>query len=94
MATILSDENLASYKAQMENFDIQVKAWSTYLNDAEKALTNSTGATFRLKYAKGLKATANIKIIIDILQSVQKDLKVLSETSNAYYTTCLNASNS
>lgn len=89
---VLSDENLASYKTQIDNLNTQISAWSAYLKDAESELSSSTGTMFRLKYSKGLKATTNIKIIIDILQSVQKDLKALVDTANAFYTTSLEAS--
>lgn len=55
-------------------------------------LINGTGSEFRSKYAKGKKATENIKTIIDILQSLQKDLKILVNDANTFYTTSYNAS--
>lgn len=55
-------------------------------------LINGTGSEFRNKYAKGKKATENIKTIIDILQSLQKDLKLLVDDANTFYTTSYNAS--
>lgn len=62
------------------------------MSTAESLINKGTGSTFRTKYAKGKKATTNIQTVIDILQSLQKDLNVLINDANAFYTTSYNAS--
>lgn len=89
---VLTDQNLVTYKKYIDDLQTQIKAWNTYLSSAERALNSSTGSTFRSKYAKGKKATTNIQSIIDILQSLQKDLSKLVTDANAFYTTSYNAS--
>ncbi len=89
---VLTDKNLATYKKYLNDLSIQVNSWSKYLSTAESTINKGTGNTFRTKYTKGKKATTNIKTIIDILQSLQKDLKKLISDANAFYTTSYNAS--
>lgn len=89
---VLTDKNLATYKKYLNDLSIQVNSWSKYLSTAESTINKGTGSTFRSQYAKGKKATTNIQTIIDILQSLQKDLKKLISDANAFYTTSYNAS--
>lgn len=89
---VLTDQNLVNYKKYLDDLSIQIKAWTKYLSAAESTLNKGTGSTFRTKYAKGKKATTNIQSIIDILQSLQKDLNKLISDANAFYTTSYNAS--
>ena len=89
---VLTDKNLATYKKYLNDLSVQVNSWSKYLSTAESTINKGTGNTFRTKYTKGKKATTNIKTIIDILQSLQKDLKKLISDANAFYTTSYNAS--
>ena len=89
---VLTDKNLSTYKKYLNDLSIQVNSWSKYLSTAESTITKGTGNTFRSQYSKGKKATTNIKTIIDILQSLQKDLKKLISDANAFYTTSYNAS--
>ena len=89
---VLTDKNLSTYKKYLNDLSIQVNSWSKYLSTAESTITKGTGSTFRFQYAKGKKTTTNIKTIIDILQSLQKDLKKLISDANAFYTTSYNAS--
>ena len=89
---VLSDKNLKAYKKSLDDLNAQVKAWKTYLSQAETTLNKGTGSTFRTNYAKGKKATQNIQAVIDILQSLQKDLNNLINDANAFYTTSHNAS--
>lgn len=89
---VLTDQNLVTYKKYIDDLQTQIKSWNTYLSSAERTLNNSTGSTFRSKYAIGKKATTNIQSIIDILQSLQKDLNKLISDANAFYTTSINAS--
>ena len=58
----------------------------------QQLLINGTGNTFRTNYAKGKKASQNISEIIDILGTVQSDLKKLIVDAKAFYTTSYNAS--
>ena len=89
---VLTDKNLATYKKYLNDLSVQVNSWSKYLSTAESTINKGTGSTFRSQYAKGKKATTNIQTIIDILQSLQKDLKKLISDANAFYTTSYNAS--
>lgn len=89
---VLSDQNLVNYKKYLSDLSIQINGWSKYLSTAETTLNKGTGSTFRTQYAKGKKATTNIQSVIDILQSLQKDLKTLINDANAFYTTSYNAS--
>lgn len=58
----------------------------------QQLLINGTGNTFRTNYTKGKKASQNISEIIDILGTVQSDLKKLIVDADAFYTTSYNAS--
>ena len=89
---ILTDQNLVEYKKYLTDLSTQIKGWTKYLSTAESTINKGTGSTFRTQYAKGKKATANIQSIIDILQSLQKDLNKLVSDANAFYTTSYNAS--
>ena len=89
---VLTDKNLATYKKYLNDLSVQVNSWSKYLSTAESTINKGTGSTFRSQYTKGKKATTNIQTIIDILQSLQKDLKKLILDANAFYTTSYNAS--
>ena len=89
---ILTDKNLVEYKKNLTELSTQINGWTKYLSTAETTITKGTGSTFRTKYVKGQKATQNIKDIIDILQSLQKDLNKLVSDANAFYTTSYNAS--
>lgn len=89
---VLTDQNLANYKKYLDDLSVQIKAWTKYLETAETTINKGTGSTFRTQYAKGKKATQNIQAIIDILQSLQKDLNNLITDANAFYTTSYNAS--
>lgn len=89
---VLTDQNLVNYKKYLDDLNVQIKAWTKYLSSAENTLNSGTGSTFRTKYAKGKKATTNIQSVIDILQSLQKDLNKLIADASAFYTTSYNAS--
>ncbi len=89
---VLSDKNLENYKKYLDDLKIQINAWTKYLSTAEQTLNKGTGSTFRSQYAIGKKATTNIQSVVDILQSLQKDLKNLITDANAFYTTSYNAS--
>lgn len=89
---VLTDKNLTNYKNYLESLKTQVAAWTNYLADAEKLINSGTGSTFRTNYSKGKKATTNIQSIIDILQSLRKDLNQLIGDANTFYTTSYNAS--
>ncbi len=89
---VLTDQNLVQYKKNLDDLSVQIKSWTKYLSTAESLINKGTGSTFRTKYAKGKKATTNIQTVIDILQSLQKDLNVLINDANAFYTTSYNAS--
>lgn len=89
---LLTDKNLSTYKKCLDDLSIQVNSWTKYLSTAESTINKGTGSTFRSQYTKGKKATTNIQTIIDILQSLQKDLKKLISDANAFYTTSYNAS--
>ena len=89
---VLSDKNLVNYKKYLDDLNIQIKSWTKYLSSAEGVINKGTGSAFRLDYAKGKKATSNIQSMIDILQSLQKDLNKLISDANAFYTTSYNAS--
>lgn len=89
---LLTDKNLSNYKKYLDDLSLQINSWSKYLSTAESTINKGTGSTFRSQYTKGKKATTNIQTIIDILQSLQKDLKKLILDANAFYTTSYNAS--
>ena len=89
---VLSDKNLTEYKKYLDDLKVQINGWTKYLSNAESLINKGTGSTFRTQYAKGKKATANIQQVVDILQSVQKDLNKLISDANAFYTTSYNAS--
>lgn len=89
---VLTDKNLTNYKKYLTELKTQINAWSKYLSTAESTINKGTGSTFRTEYAKGKKATTNIQSVIDILQSLQKDLNKLISDANAFYTTSYNAS--
>ena len=89
---VLSDQNLVKYKSYLDDLKTQVNSWTKYLSNAETALNSSVGNTFKTQYSKGKKAAANIQSIIDILQSLKKDLNTLVTDATAFYTTSLNAS--
>ena len=89
---LLTDKNLTNYKKYLNDLSLQINSWSKYLSTAESTINKGTGSTFRSQYTKGKKATTNIQTIIDILQSLQKDLKKLILDANAFYTTSYNAS--
>ena len=92
LMAVLTDNNLVSYKKALDDLKVQINGWTKYLSNAETVINKGTGATFRTQYSKGKKATANIQSIIDILQSLQKDLNNLISDANAFYTTSYNAS--
>ena len=89
---VLSDQNLAAYKQRIDDLTAQVTSWTQYLSEAESVLNKGTGSTFRTKYAKGQKATTNIQKIIDILQSLKKDLNILLDAAHSFYSTSYAAS--
>ena len=89
---VLTDQNLKNYKKNLDDLNVQINSWTKYLSTAETCINKGVGSTFRTKYTKGKKATEQIKTIIDILQSLQKDLKALVNDANAFYTTSYNAS--
>lgn len=89
---VLSDANLSGFGKYVVELRNQVQTLQTQLTTAEKELNSSTGATFRTEYAKGKKASANISAVIDILQTLKKDLNVLITDAYAFYTTSVNAS--
>ena len=57
------------------------------MSTAEIAIDKGTGTTFRLQYVKGKTATANIKTIIDLLQTLKSDLNKLCDNATVFYTT-------
>ena len=89
---ILTDKNLVEYKKNLTELSTQINGWTKYLSTAESTINKGTGSTFRNQYTKGKKATTNIQVIIDTLQSLQKDLNKLVSDANAFYTTSYNAS--
>lgn len=89
---VLTDQNLVEYRNALNDLKTQINGWTSYLSSAESLINKGVGATFRTKYAKGKKATTNIQSIIDILQSLKKDLSKLVSDANAFYTTSYNAS--
>lgn len=89
---VLTDQNLTEYKKAIDSLNVEIGKWSTYLSNAEKVLNNSTGSTFRTKYAKGKKATQNIQSVIDILQALKNDLTKLVNDATNFYNISLAAS--
>ena len=88
---VLSDENLSTYKSTLDELQTEINSWSKYLSVASETLNKGIGSTFRTQYSVGKKATTNIQSIIDILQSLQNDLKKLISDANDYYKACTKA---
>lgn len=89
---VLTDQNLRNYAKYLDQLAGAISSMNTELDKAETLLNKSTGATFRANYAKGKKATSNIQSIIDILQSLKKDLNTLVNDGKKFYETSLQAS--
>ena len=90
--SVLSDQNLQDYKKYLDELQLQANAWKSYASKASDTINSATGSTFRTNYAKGKKATENIKAIVDILNSLEKDLMKLVSDASAFYVTSLHAS--
>lgn len=88
---VLTDQNLVEYKKALDVLNTEVNKWTSYLNNAKQLISSGTGSAFRTKYAKGKKASQNIQSIIDILQSLQNDLKALIADATTFYNTSYNA---
>ena len=89
---LLTDQNLVNYKKALDELSTQINSWSTFLTDASTVLNKGTGSEFRANYSIGKKASTNMQTVIDILQSLQKDLQKLITDANAFYTASYNAS--
>lgn len=88
---VLTDANLKKFKTNIDNLQTEVNKWSQYIGDAKTQVNSSIGSQFRTDFAIGKKATENITSILDLLTTLEKDLKTLVNESNKFYSSAVKA---
>ena len=88
----LTEKNLKDLKDLNERLNKNLSKWPALLSDLEKSLNSSTGKTFEDKYPIGAEACANIRTIVDTLQSEKKEMQNIVKNVDEFITAQTKAS--